>query len=229
MGIKDRCLLVYRFPDHEDGLNPIGVGTTFFQFTPSVFGLRINQTVLINISFDAYFAKYLGCYYPVDLHYDLNLKGIRYSEFAVTSPKPKRLTPVFKPNVAIYQSILDIGQEVAGSYYLNSGVSVPFLSRDGKLTPLSLNEPVVFDSVLGGDATFLWQLSAYVFDLQQQLTNNIDFRGTRELEAHHRLLTRAILKETKTTIEYLISEYGKDRSENISRLKTWKSYRTRLL
>lgn len=224
VGTKDRAVLVYRFPEQKDGLNALGYETVCFRFLPSVFGLRINQTLLVNVSYDAYFSKYLGCYYPIDPYFDMDRGGILNSGFSRGNLRPEKLIPKFKPVVAIHQSILDIGQTVAGNYYLESGVSLPFLLRDQELKPLAPEDAVNFDSVMGSEMAYTWQIQAYIYDWQLALNSHSEFRGPKDKIDIKKKFDRIIKKETVGKINQFILDYKSKFPDECQGISSWKDY-----
>lgn len=76
IGRKDRYLAVYPINERNKGLNAFGVETLVFNRSPSCFGLRVNNILLVNISADFAFAERAGFPFPT------NRKFIKSGEFS---------------------------------------------------------------------------------------------------------------------------------------------------
>ena len=61
---KDRMVLIYQTTDVKKGLSCILVNSPFFAFSPSCFGLVVNQFYFVNISSDFLLSRRLGLPFP---------------------------------------------------------------------------------------------------------------------------------------------------------------------
>jgi hypothetical protein len=61
--VADRMVLIYKSSDTQEGIQLTGIGTPFFDYCPSCFGITINQFSFINISSHYLFSRRLGLPY----------------------------------------------------------------------------------------------------------------------------------------------------------------------
>lgn len=64
MDVSDRSLLLYKSNVYERGITITGANTPAFQYSPTVFSLRINNYFLFNLSTDGLISRRLGLPYP---------------------------------------------------------------------------------------------------------------------------------------------------------------------
>jgi hypothetical protein len=64
IGKKDRMLAVYTFDGQSKGINLFGADSLIFNEMPSCFGLRANDTLLLNVSADFFCSKGCGLPFP---------------------------------------------------------------------------------------------------------------------------------------------------------------------
>ncbi|MGI2227224.1 hypothetical protein [Shewanella frigidimarina] len=111
IGKKDRMLAIYSVPGQVEGLNAIGVNTLCFHTSPSVFGLRINNLLIINMSSDYLFSS--RCGFPSPKKMELNLDGtdaglLNLKDFNTTRrvKHPIIRKNIIKPSIHLYQPIM---------------------------------------------------------------------------------------------------------------------------
>jgi len=80
LGLKDRMVAVYAIGDHQIGLNTWGSETPLFQFKPSVFALRVNNTLFLNASWDWMCASRCGYPFPRKRKILLGVRTLGYHE-----------------------------------------------------------------------------------------------------------------------------------------------------
>jgi hypothetical protein len=64
---KDRMVKISRFKHPRPALTFIGTNTLAFNFSPSAFGIAINDVIFQSVSFDFLTSKYLGYPFPVKI------------------------------------------------------------------------------------------------------------------------------------------------------------------
>lgn len=196
LGKKDRFVVIYPLGSDEVGLNAIGVNTIAFQDSPSVFGLRINNLLMINCSGDYIFSGRCGFPAPssMEFHLDGENAGCLIIEGLKASKKIKNplfKTPLPKPSVYIFQPIgqRDQDGEMAGVTELGRDdpklmdffaqnlmdVNVPELGKlfrqfTGHVSRIDdVGELVEFDEISVGEGVSAGRLCSKVYELQASL------------------------------------------------------------
>ena len=196
LGKKDRFVAIYPLGNDEVGLNAIGVNTIAFQDSPSVFGLKINNLLMINCSGDYIFSGRCGFPAPssMEIHLDGENAGCHLMEGLRASKKIKNplfKTPLPKPSVYILQPIGQRGLdgEMVGMTELGMhdpkladffaqnlmDVNVPevgklFRQFTGHVSRIDdIGELVEFDGISGGECVSVGRLFSKVYELQISL------------------------------------------------------------
>lgn len=78
---KDRMVAIYAIGDHQTGLNAFAAETALFQLQPSVFGLRVNNTLILNASWDWMCSSRCGYPYPRTQQIDFSLGALVAGRF----------------------------------------------------------------------------------------------------------------------------------------------------
>ncbi|MGN6719671.1 MAG: hypothetical protein ACTHLX_20050, partial [Candidatus Binatia bacterium] len=103
IGKKDRMVAIYTVETQNQGLNTYGAETLCFQYQPSCFSLNINNTYLLNMSWDFLCSARCGFPFPKEAIIDLE-----YSNVSITH---KVKHPIFrkkliKPSIHVYEPII---------------------------------------------------------------------------------------------------------------------------
>lgn len=136
---KDRALFIYKTDSMEKGLSFVGPTLPLYAYYPSCFGLRINNTVFINISSDFLISRRLGLPYPIS-SYLIN-SYTNKTECTMAFGLERILEPVFRISfdrscTEIYQPIIprELEDCLSMDMYLRPYVNNFFrTSRIGKL------------------------------------------------------------------------------------------------
>lgn len=113
IGSKDRMVAVYPIGDHQVGLNTWGTETLLFQIKPSVFALRVNDTLFLNASWDFMCSERCGYPFPVRCEVVLDQAGaIRVGDFRRRrAPSSRVMKGLPKAAVTLYQPVLQCDLE----------------------------------------------------------------------------------------------------------------------
>lgn len=235
---KDRFVAIYPLSGNELGLNAFGTNTLAFQEAPSVFGLRVNNLLMINCSSDYIFSG--RCGFPSPTYMGLMLDGenagclelgrFRYSK--------KTKTPLFrhklaKPSIYLFQPI---AQRTTGSELIDGGyfggadtqldnflaenlmdANVAGVGRLYRQFPDSVcrieggGEIVNFDSVKGTECVTFGRLISQVYNLQVTLQDRyVPVASDRNVRALWGEQQKIISKECMAYAKkYLISSSNK--------------------
>lgn len=125
---KDRMLLVYHFPTMKkilgNGLNFEGVYSPIFKFIPSCFGMRINDTILINASNDFFISARAGFPFPKKWKWDEQNEKISLVEedafYKLKSPLLR--FSLIEASVQLYQPILLAGLQGNNHEYVKNNL-----------------------------------------------------------------------------------------------------------
>jgi hypothetical protein len=192
LGAKDRMVALYHFPTSGAGLNTFASETPLFQLRPCVFGLRINQLLFINASWDFMCSSRCGFPTPESYCHDIDTGVLEASALRVKGRVSHPVLPgLHKPVVMLFQPILHagadgtvIGQpEDAESYtarHLWNGERRGCLFRqfqDGTVPICQRGDPVPFDRVVGPDIATMRQIVASIYLLQGNTTATERFRS----------------------------------------------------
>lgn len=163
MGMKDRMLALYRFPNQPNGLNAFGVNSLSFQTNPSCFGLRINNILLFNMSSDFLFSKRVGFPYPKAMFSKKNDKGDNFLHCMDWDITRRIQHPLIRKHIAdaaihIYQPIMmkSSNRHFQGGFlghfniydnYLAENCLPPYTEGKGKLFRQYLDRVEVVDNM----------------------------------------------------------------------------------
>lgn len=222
IGKKDRMLAIYPIDNEDKGLNAFGVETPLFHHTPSCFGLRINNIIILNMSADFLFSK--NCGFPSPNNQNLIIDGDRQgmtemSDFTTSCSIESSIIErkILKPSVHLYQPIMQV--DPSGTYQGgffgadwkwnsfiaehtldgDSGQGVLFRQLDEEVEVLKdLNEKVDFNNVLGKDCSTVNDLVKQIYDLQIYIQYLTALKADDEAALRHGLERREILKRFNT-------------------------------
>jgi hypothetical protein len=110
IGKKDRMVAIYNIETHRKGLNTYGAETLCFQYQPSCFSLNINNTYILNMSWDFMCSARCGFPFPRKAVIDLDEGMLECSDLSITH---KVKHPIFrkrliKPSIHLYEPIIQI-------------------------------------------------------------------------------------------------------------------------
>lgn len=197
IAIKDRAVAVYTIDTDEQGLNSFGAESILFQYMPCVFGLKINNTLLFNLSWDFMCSARCGFPYPKQYYLDIDdnrhyIKDIQISE-KIKHPIIRR--SIIKPSIFLYQPIIPL--EIIERFKDNNFINNQLINtREGKLIRQFsdhievIDEPddlIMFDEVKEIDSKPLYEIINQVFDFQNYSstfisTRSKDINQRREIE-----------------------------------------------
>jgi hypothetical protein len=116
IGAKDRMVAVYTIGDHQFGLNVYGAESRVFHWKPSVFSLRVNNTLFLNASWDWMCGSRCGFPYPKLVRHSKTVHGALV--LADFTQRQRVVHPVFpglmKSCVTLCQPVVQ--REIDGSY-----------------------------------------------------------------------------------------------------------------
>ncbi|MBI1265433.1 MAG: hypothetical protein GC187_11945 [Alphaproteobacteria bacterium] len=209
---KDRMVLVYPMSDTRRGLSPYGIETLTFHHHPSVFGLRVNNLIIINASADHLFGASCGFHAPTKLTHHLDGKKaglLEGSGFTMTRKPSYPLMPsVFpKPSIRVFQTIFQRGLdgrlplviEQNESYHLkhiadrSTGKFVPFVESSKKVTPIfDPSCTIKFEAIEREESSTAGLILAAMYEYQADVYQALDFRADA---ADHNERARALQAE----------------------------------
>lgn len=195
---KDRLVAIYPLSRQPNGLNAYGVETPLFHRTPSAFGLRVNDVLILNVSADYLVAGRCGLPAPTKMEIAIdgpNAGLLECSDYALT----RRIEqPVFdyqirRPSVYILQPITPVGND-GGLPILVSGERIsadPYVSQFivgeniagvGKLVEQlpegarridNVSELIEFQEIKGADCARAGDLVAQIYEIQVWLQGRV--------------------------------------------------------
>jgi hypothetical protein len=216
IGRKDRLVAIYATGDHQRGLNAHGAETPAFQHMPSVFGLRINNRLLVNASWDWLCAAHCGLEIPTRQVISLDSGLLEASDYVAVRPESALLQGFPKPLILVLQPSLtgmsvgtaDDASESEGGVCRRRGRL--YRQQEGSIFPVAgATDGLEFDSVSIEEARPMGDIVAEVYELQvaslaahdftaeaeEQLTSYLD--GLRELGACNRAIAEAYRKRAR--------------------------------
>jgi hypothetical protein len=117
VGTKDRLVALYPLTGNPQGLNAVGVESFVFHRTPSCFGLRINNLLILNMSADYLFSG--RCGFPFPKTRELMLDGEHTGKIILSDFETARRVrhPIMKkrlhkPSVLLFQPIMQARNEI---------------------------------------------------------------------------------------------------------------------
>lgn len=186
IGAKDRMVAVYAIGDHQVGLNTWGTETLLFQFKPSVFSLRVNNTLFVNASWDWMCSS--RCEYPYPRHHKILLDQGGLTEAGDFRCRRRVIHPIMsglmKPCVLICQPVLlqehadgsltglsegDLEHCLSNSWPGRNGVGQLFRQFRGSTIQIGPDdEEVIFDSVSDEEARRTVDIATQAYSLQNE-------------------------------------------------------------
>lgn len=182
VGMKDRMVAVYTVGDHQQGLNVWGAETPLFHMKPSVFALRIKNTLLLNCSWDWMCSSRCGYPYPQNVRRSNETPGgVLASEFRarrrITHPI---MSGLMKSCVTVFQPFVQDGTQGAMhpddfQYHLlnawpdrlNAGPL--FRQFNGETVKIAEDgAPLEFDSVSLEEARRMVDIATQAYSLQNE-------------------------------------------------------------
>ena len=227
IGKKDRMVAVYTLDTQEKGLNAFGVETLLFHSTPSCFGLKINNLVLVNMSADYLFST--NCGFPAPRSRKLLLDGpnsgmLQLGKFLTTNRVTTRIldATIIKPSIQLYQPIMqrDVTKQWPGGFlgaewqfdsFLahhtlgDSGQGVCFRQYADRVEPLTnLDDLVDFDEVSGSDCALLAHIIAQIYELQIYIQKlySAAAKNKKSLMRHNKLVRQQVAQNQAIAAHY---------------------------
>lgn len=138
IGVKDRALGVARLNGMPNGINWVGVETPLFLRSPSCFGIRINDLVFLNISFEFLLSKTLGFPFPSNYVF---LPKDRRCEVEITHGHELITMPVlpFSPGLNMQWML----QPILNSELLNTEYQTEFIKGACFATDPTKSKPLI--------------------------------------------------------------------------------------
>lgn len=180
--MKDRMVAVYTVGDHQQGLNVWGVETPLFHMKPSVFALRIENTLLLNCSWDWMCSSRCGYPHPKDVRLSTEKPGLLVS----TAYKArKRITHPIMPGlmkscVTVFQPIIQEGSQqimhpddfryhLCNAWPDRANTGPLFRQFNGETVQINEDgEPLAFDSVSLKEARRTVEIATQAYSLQNE-------------------------------------------------------------
>ena len=215
VGTKDRMAAIYLVDDLPDGLNAHGAETPLFQVAPSCFALRINQTLIYNVSADFLISGRCGFPSPIGMKLVGNEGAATELNYRKLSCKKRHRTPLlpyplYMPTIQIYQPI--VAKTFDGKYIGENFLVDEFMlnhcieNSDGKGKLLHLKNNVV--TVLNTpDAPIEWSpLPSSAISDYYTLASQV---YEQQITLHNRIPIRLNDKELQSQLDREYSEYVK--------------------
>jgi hypothetical protein len=186
IGKKDRMLAIYTIETDRQGLNTYGAETLCFQYQPSCFSLNINNTYILNMSWDFMCSARCGFPYPRNAVVDLDNGMLECSDLVITH---KVKHPIFrkrliKPSIHLYEPIIQTNEFPDDDWLL--GRLIPGSDRKGIIYRQwddrveRINEPntlIENDEVKGNHCRPLAEIIAQTYDLQLVSCSAYDYHS----------------------------------------------------
>ena len=193
LGRKDRMVAIYTIGDHQVGLNAYGTETPLFQWKPSVFALRVNNTLFLNASWDWMCAS--RCGYPaprsrvIDLDSGLAFVSSYRRRHRITHPI---MSGIAKPCVLLFQPVLqlngdgsfagiaesDLDHCLANSWPGRKGLGPLFRQFADKTAVIGTRTTSVeFDTVSTSKAKPMREIVAQAYSLQNKSVRDDRYVG----------------------------------------------------
>jgi hypothetical protein len=179
IGRKDRMVAVYTIGDHQIGLNTWGPETPLFQSKPSVFSLRVNNTLFLNASWDWMCAGGCGYLAPQSREIDLSTGLLEASGFRITHPTHPIMSGIMKPCVLLFQPVLQKPDDSRADTWPGRDRVGPlfrqFANRTEQIGPH--DEPLEFDSVSLAEANRTVDIGTQAYCLQNKSVSDDQYVG----------------------------------------------------
>lgn len=220
---KDRMIAIYPIDSNVDGLNFHGPETFLFQLQPSCFSLRINNTYILNMSWDFMCSANCGFPFPRKVVYDLDKDGDLLGTDIIVSQDttfPILNFKLLKPTVLLYQPIISaplsiddfIEYDILRSKIIpgSSNMGILFRQFDNKIEELYDFEMVVeYDEVLGDDCRTLRDIVIQNYEL---LLESYQLNDYRSLDQNRISDFIKMKKQCKTEISQIIDFWKRNQS-----------------
>jgi hypothetical protein len=185
LGTKDRMVAIYTVGDHQKGLNTWGPESRLFQVKPSVFSLRVNNTIFLNASWDYMCAGRCGYSFPTKVRLArarpglLVMSGFR-SRRRITHPIMPNL---MKSCVTLFQPIIqtnedgsvtsmtqaDVRYHMKHAWPGRNGVGQLIRQFYGRSVRVDAeDEPLEFDSVTLRESNRAQDIATQAYSLQNE-------------------------------------------------------------
>lgn len=109
IGLKDRCILVYRIGPEHRGLIMHGASDPCFFFRPSCFGITINDLIFVNVSSEFLLSARMGFPFPRTMEDTDDLTIVSDWDVFYRTKVPILRWPHYQPVLEVYQAVLADG------------------------------------------------------------------------------------------------------------------------
>lgn len=195
---KDRLIAIYPLSRQPKGLNAYGVETPLFHRTPSAFGLRVNDVLILNVSTDYLVAGRCGL--PAPMKMEIALDGpnaglLECTAYGLTRriEQPVLDFQLHKPSVLLLQPITSVGtngtlpilsvtEGTTADPYVSQFIGGEISAGVGKLVEQlpegarridNDNDLIEFQEIKGADCAKAGDLVAQIYEIQVWLQGQI--------------------------------------------------------
>jgi hypothetical protein len=202
VGKKDRMVAIYPIGKQPEGLNIYGHDTLLFNMQPSIFALRVNDILFLNISSDYIFSSRCGFPFPTKFSPSLDNGLVEVGKFKCSKKiKHPILSGLYKPSVLIFQPIvqLTVDGSLVGlsddqldhikqnSWPGKSNAGILFRQYKNKTVKIFPDSaPIEFDSIIGNESKRAVDIYTQVYQLQNRYSKEDIFVSTNpeKIKAH---------------------------------------------
>lgn len=221
---KDRLIAIYPLSRQPDGLNAYGVETPLFHSTPSAFGLRVNDVLILNASTDYLVAGRCGLPAPTKMEIALdgpNAGLLECSDYALTRKieQPVLDFQLYKPSVFLLQPVTPAGangrlpihsaeettttdpyvsQFIVGNHFAGIGKLVE-QRLEGARRIDNVSDLIEFQEIKGADCTRTGDLVAQIYEIQVWLQDKVRVTAKSQDRLTHWAEARTLLKNFNET------------------------------
>jgi len=225
---KDRMVAIYALATDEKGLNALGVESLIFHSSPSCFGLKINNILIVNMSSDYLFSARCGFPYPQNCKTWLdgeNAYMLSLSDFDISRriKHPLIRKKILKPSIHLYQPIMisDSGDQFQSGFMGDyssfdsfiakhtlppypTGKGILFIQYLDKVEPIyDMGAPIYFQNVTGVHSRPLHELIRQIYEFQIHIYENSNINANSpEMIKLHNERKRTLLKFNKRIISH---------------------------
>jgi hypothetical protein len=230
IGKCDRMLVVYPFEKLSKGLNIIGCDTPIFKVMPSAFGMRINDIILLNVSYDYMLAELLGYPFPIEFTQEkmgFNVTKMK-SHYHPTAPghpfvflKPSvivgqvKTAPGFR-NLFYKEYSMSEQSFVSYAYLVNKDYGTGIVDFcDGRLKFVHDDERITFGMIHKHESHQAQTLINQIYKLQEWGYENSILKGdiNKDVIKFQRLHVKKLLRNLPPSKLYPVSEKPKSAME----------------
>lgn len=154
-------MALYPMDTNNVGLNAYGVESLLFHRTPSCFGLRVNNLLMLNASADFLVAGRCGFPHPRGRHLLIDgaaVGALLLADFATTRriKHPLLRRTIHKPSVHLYQPIMQRAEPAGGMGFLGDSSTLDSFLAEHTIGPYLSGKGVLFRQYIDRVEAKIW-------------------------------------------------------------------------